>query len=255
MNANHQSIAANAKSEGQSTPSNYYQVITIKSSKNHFGRRNRKPKEREVRSQGRKSKGDRSGDGYLAAFLLLELRDKNAENTIGHRGFDVILVDTSWEGEAAREFPTAALRDPVFGFLLGLSGLFLRGGDLSGSFSTFLLDGCLVRSLMAVLAFGDGSLGRRILDEASWWSAGGVAALGAAPDGQGVGISEFDLDVLLFNAREFAVEFVGILDFLDIELRGKGLQLREAGAVALAAVLIEFVQHTEEGLEGDRGVG
>jgi len=108
---------------------------------------------------------------------------------------------------------------------------------------------------VVVLALSDGTLGRSILDEASWWSAGGVAPLGAAFDGQSVGISELNLDVFLLNAREFAVEFVGILDFLDIELGCEGLQLTETGAFALAAVLIELVQHTEERLEGDRRVG
>jgi len=179
----------------------------------------------------------------------------DAEDSVVHRGLDIILVDTSREAEAAREFSDAALTDPVFGFVLGLSGLLLLGGNLGGCLSTFLLDGCLVRSLVAILALSDGTLGRSILDKASWWSAGGVAMLGAAFDGQGMGIRELNLDVLLLNTREFAVEFVCILDFLDIELGSEGLHLSKVGAFTLAAVLVELVQHTEEWLEGDRRVG
>lgn len=199
--------------------------------------------------------GRLGGDGYLAGLMLRDLRDVDAENSIAHRGLDVILVDTGWESKAPREFANAALRNPVFSFVLWLSGLLLLGGYLGGFLSTFFLDGCLVGSLVAVLAFGDGTLGRSAFDEASWRSAGSVAALGAALDGQGVGISELKCNVLLLNAREFAVEFVGVLDFLDIELGGEGLQMSEAGALALAAVLIKLIQHTEKGLEGDRWVG
>jgi hypothetical protein len=200
------------------------------------------------------------GDGDLARLGLLLLGNDNGEQAVLHGSSDMVLVDTRWECEASAEVADAAFRDPELGFgllvvLLGLGGLVL--GDLGGStLSTLIFDGSLVCLVVAVATF-DGTLRGTAFDEASWWSAGRVVALGAALDGQGMGVRELDLNVLLLDSREFAVEFVGILEFLHVELGSEGLHggVNRAGIVTLAAVLVEVVEHTEEWLEGIRRVG
>jgi hypothetical protein len=164
----------------------------------------------------------RLGDGDLARLTLLVLRNDNGEQAVLHGCRDGVLVDTGRERKTSAEFPYAALRHPELGLgLLGLSGL-LPLGNFGGTLnSTLILDSSLV-ALVTVCTL-DGTLGRSALDEAGWWSTRGVAALGVAFDGQGVGVGEFDLHILLLNSGEFAVEFVGILEFLDVELGGEGL--------------------------------
>jgi len=181
------------------------------------------------------------------------LWNDNGEQAVLHSSSDAVLIDTRWEGEASRKFSDAALRDPELGFgLLGLSGFFLVG-EFGGSTlsSTLVLDGSFV-GLVAIRIL-DGTLGRSILDETSWGCSGGVAALGAAFDGQGVGIGKLDLDILLLDSWEFAVQFVSVLAFLDVELGSECLQGGANVSVTLTAVFIEVVEHAEEWLEG--GVG
>jgi len=61
-------------------------------------------------------------------------------------------------------------------------------------------------------------------------------------------VDKLDLDVLLVDAWELAVEFVGGFDFLDVELGLEGLQ---SGAVATTSVVaVEFIEEAEEGCEG-----
>jgi len=184
------------------------------------------------------------------------LWNDNGEQAVLHSSSDAVLIDTRWEGEASRKFSDAALRDPELGFgLLGLSGFFFVG-EFGGSAlsSTFVLDASFV-SLVAIRIL-DGTLGRSVLDEAGRGCSGGVATFGAAFDGQGVGIGKFDLDILLLDSREFAMQFVSVLAFLDVELGGECLQGGADVAVTLAAVLIEVVEHAKEWLEGGvRGVG
>lgn len=66
-------------------------------------------------------------------------------------------------------------------------------------------------------------------------------------------VGEFDANVFLVDAREFAVEFVRVFDFLDVEA---GLEGADAGttsaAVAagrLGAVDVVVVEEAEEGTE------
>jgi len=245
------------ENEGQLTPSIHHQIITAI---HHPPRQCTDPR-RTLQSEPKSvvkvdiEEGWRLRDSDFARFALLVLGNNNGEHAVLHGGSDVVLIDTSWERKAATKLSNTALRDPKLGLgLVGLGGLLLLG-DLGGSAlsSTLILDGSLV-SLVVVCTF-DSTFGRSVLDEAGGGSAGGVGALGAAFDGQGVGISEFDLDILLLDSREFAVELVGVLDFLDVELGGKGLQGGAGVAVALTAVLIEVVEHAEEWLEGVGRVG
>lgn len=197
-------------------------------------------------------KGDwRLGDGDLSRLALLVLRDGDGEQAILHGSGDAVLVDTGWEGKGPTELADAALGDPELGLgFLGLGRLLVLG-DLGGTLSTLILDGSLM-SLVVVRTL-DRTLSWGTLDEASRGSAGGVAALGVALDGQGMSISKLDLDILLLDSGEFAVEFVGVFEFLDIKLGGEGLQGGAGVTVTLAGVLIEVVQHTEERLEGSVG--
>jgi len=203
------------------------------------------------------------GDGDLARLGLLLLGNDNGEQAVLHGSGDMVLVDTSWECEASAEMADAAFRDPELGFgllvvlvLVWLGGL-VSLGDFSGStLSTLIFNGSLV-CLVVTVAILDGTLRGTAFDEASWWSTGRVVALGAALDGQGMGIRELDLNVLLLDSGEFAVEFVGILEFLHVELGSEGLHggVNRVGIVTLAAVLVKVVEHTEEWLEGVRWVG
>lgn len=180
------------------------------------------------------------------------LGNDNSEQAVLHGSGDVILVNSAWKCERSGEFSDAAFRDPELGLrVLWLSGLPLLG-DLSGTLSTIILNGSLV-GLVAVCTL-DGTLSRSTLDEASWWCARGVATLSVALDGQGMSISELDLDILLLDSGKFAVKFVGILDLLDVKLWSEGLQ-GSASALLNALVAIEVVEHTKEWLEGEGWVG
>jgi hypothetical protein len=194
------------------------------------------------------------GDSDLARLALLVLWNDNGEQTVLHVCSDVVLVDTGWEGEGAREFSNTTFRDPELGLrFLGLSGLVLLGNLGGSAFCTLVFDGGLV-SLVSVSSL-DGTLSRSTFNEASGRRTGCVASLGTALDGQCVGVGELDFDILLLDTRKFAVECVGVLVFLDIELWGESLQ--RGGSVTLTAVLVlfEVVQKAEEWLEGVDRVG
>lgn len=139
------------------------------------------------------------------------------------------MVDADREAEGSREFADAALRDPELG--LGLLVLLLRlgFGDSLLLVLSAVVDSvftgvfnCWLVSLVLVFAFtvlGYGTAGFGTLD--GWRSTGGVGALGAAADVEGLVIDEFDFNILLFDAWKFTVEFVGFAEFLDIEARGE----------------------------------
>lgn len=207
-------------------------------------------------------------NGDLATFVFLRLRNHDAEDTILHGSLDVFLVNANREAEASRELAHAALRDPEFGlrlvFLDVLSLIAVGGGDFGRGLlllaGMFILDGGLVSCVLARLAALDGSSGGLTFDEAGGWGALGVGALGVAFDCQSLGVGEFNLDVLLLDAGEFAVEFVGVSDLLDVELGAKDLEvtMRLASAVVVVAapgVLVEVVEQTEERSERGGGIG
>lgn len=123
--------------------------------------------------------------------------------------------------------------------------------------SALILNG----NIVTVALLGDGSGSSFTFDEASGWSARAVVTLGAALDGESVGVSEFDMDVLLVDAGEFAVKLVAVLYLLDIKA---GSECLEEGSVAMAArtlgltidllsVLVKLIEEAEEGVE--RGGG
>ena len=56
-----------------------------------------------------------------------------------------------------------------------------------------------------------------------------IVALGMALDNQCVGIDEFDFNVVLTNARQFAGEFVAGAGLFDVEFGGEGAGLAVLG--------------------------
>jgi len=201
-----------------------------------------------------------SVDGDLAARLLLSLRNDDRKNAILHGSMNSILVDTNREGERSREFANAALRNPelslgllrLLGFLLGYFG----GGLLGSGFLIFDI-GLVILVLTVLTSLGDGTRGGWTFDEASGRGTGLIRALGATLDGDGVVIAELDLDVLLLDTGEFAVQLIVVLDLLDVELGVEGLHLAAvttATSVALR-VLVEVLEKLEEWVEGGVGGG
>lgn len=142
----------------------------------------------------------------------------------------------------------------MFRVLLGDFG----GGALLGSDSiTFVrdsLDGSLV-GIVTVLSSGKSASGSWTFDESSWWSARLVRALTVALDGQGVVVGKLDLNILLIDAWEFAVEFVVGADLLDVKLGVEGLYLAAVVASTNVAlrIVVKVIKKTEEWVEG--GVG
>lgn len=193
------------------------------------------------------------GDGDLAALKFLGFGDHNAEDSILHRSVDLVLVDANRETEGATELADAALRNPVFGSRL--LGSVLGGGDFSASLiftfggAIFVFDGRLMGLFsIGLAAFGDSTCSCGTFDKAGVGSARGIGAFRAAADCQGLSVGELDLDIFLLDTREFAVEFIGIFNLLDIEL---GVECLQGAApvvmgIAVAAVLIEVVEKAEE---------
>lgn len=122
------------------------------------------------------------------------------------------------------EFADRALAHPVavLVVLLGLDDRLLAGfGDIVGLVLAFLA--CLVLgSVVGVVEF----------------------ALRAALDHQGLVVGEFNVDVLLRDAGQFAVKVVGVVALTEVEARGKRAERGELTAVG--AVEVAVVQETEE---------
>jgi len=142
-------------------------------------------------------------DVDLSWLRSLSLGDQDAQNTVLKAGLDGILIDSGWEGEGTVELSNGALADPVLrlvGVFLLLRNTLLLGllGDLVARLGWVVLNGGLVAELLlfGVLA---------ILDEALWALALFAHMLVAARDGEGVVVGPFDVDVLLFNTRKFAL--------------------------------------------------
>lgn len=152
--------------------------------------------------------------------MVGRFRNHDAQDSVLQAGFDGILVDAGGEAEGAMEFPNGTLGDPVLGFVLALS-FFRRLGDLAR-----LLRGA---ALFSSLFFDSGFVALRSIchvtgDTAAGFVSpvGGVFPLGAAFDDQGVGVGEFNVDVLLIETGQFALELVGVFVLADIEFRLEG---------------------------------
>lgn len=109
-------------------------------------------------------------------------------------------------------------------------------------------------ALVLLASLSDGAAHRSVLDEASWGSAGGVGALRSAANDHGLRVGELDVNVLLVDARELAVELVGVVGLADIELGLPAGDVGSATALALTRVVVKVVKEAEEGSEGSVGV-
>lgn len=205
-----------------------------------------------------KPRSSRLGDVDLARLVLFGLGNLDRENAVLHRSLDVVGVDADREGERTREFADAALTDPNllvrFGVLLLLLGDLGFGGSLglvTALVISFIFDGGLMRLVLLDRA---GRLGA--FDEASWRCSGSVSAFGAATDDQGLGVGEFDFDILLLDAWKFAVKFVSLRKLLDIKLGREALHDVAAAAMMTTlvsggvSISVKVVEETEERVEG-----
>jgi hypothetical protein len=199
-----------------------------------------------------------------AASLLLDLdpplgwglglRDDDGKDTILQRSLDGILIDALREREGARKRADGSLRNPVAG-LVSVSLLVLGNLLRCGSFGwcgrgnggrVFVFDSGLVGLVRAGCAFGLslGGIGQLLLllsglgfKEGGWAATLFSDSLGATADREGGSVGELDVDVLLGDAWEFAVQLVRILVLLHVEARLETADsLREGWAASEAAV-------------------
>jgi len=118
------------------------------------------------------------------------------------------------------EFADRALARPVAVFVVPLDG------------DRLLIAG-LVLTFLASLVLGS-VIGVGIME----------FALRAALDHQGLVVGEFNVDILLGDARQFAVEIVGVITLAEVELRRERAERAELTAVG--AVEVSVVQETEQ---------
>ena len=125
----------------------------------------------------------------------------DAQDTVLQVGFDPILVNAGREGEGTVELPNGALGNPVFGLVLMVFlGLLFFGG-----FGDFLILCAIGRGFLVVIFDSGfmrlGSIGHVSSDAALRLvsTVGGVFALNAAFDDQGVGVCELDVDIFLID--------------------------------------------------------
>jgi len=206
--------------------------------------------------------------------MLPSLGNSDTQDTVLQAGLNTILVDAAGEAESAGELANGTFRDPILLLrlllllllLLLLSSVLGNSASFLGLLGFLILDRDLVRLaafLLLLAAFGDGTarLGP-ILNEAGGRSARLVGALDLAMDHDGLWLGELNVDILALDARELAVQLVGVLRLADVEL-GVEMPRCEAalavggsrvGVAALAPVVVKVVEQTEERGEGG-GVG
>lgn len=180
-------------------------------------------------------------NGDLLRLSGLRLRNDDAENAILEAGLDIVVVDWGWEGEGAMVLANRAFSDPVatgiLRFLLHL--LFTSGSygrlSLLGAL-TLVFDGRLVRLLLA-------------LNEALRWRTTLRPMFGAAGDREGIRALPLDVDILLLDAGELAVKFIGLLGLFDIEAWLEAGYAFEGVAAELASSTVVLVQDSEHGRE------
>lgn len=201
-------------------------------------------------------------DGDATRLVLLGLGHGDIENAVLEAGGDTFLLDAGGEAEAPRELANASLSEPVLGLVERLLGwrllvwslgsdLLLVGRCVLGL--VLIFDGGLVRvATLSLFAFGDGSAHSGILEMTGGRGSGSIGALDLTTDVHGLRLGEFDVDIVLGDAWQLAMELVGVGGLADVKL---GLPCWESAAssLTLTRVAVEFVKETEERSEG--GVG
>lgn len=158
-------------------------------------------------------------NGNLLRSRSSSLGHQNRQNTILQAGLNIILVNPVREREGARELANSTLTSPV-----AVTSL---GGRLRRLLRS--LDGLLLVAVAGLLL----------------WRWGVVLALGATFHDQSLGVGEFNVDVLLGDTGEFAVQVEGCLALADVEARREAAQ----AGLAVVAVVVVVVQKAEEGGE------
>ena len=109
-------------------------------------------------------------------------------------------------------------------------------------------------------------VGGSVFEKAGGRRAGSESTLCAAADVEGLGVCELDIDVVLVDTGELAVEFVGVAQLLDVKLGVEALHDAAAGMVMVIVVAtfagggafvvgVEVVEEAEERVEGGGVVG
>ena len=143
------------------------------------------------------------------------------------------------------KFSNRALRDPIARAMVVL-GLVVRGFA-----NVLVLRGIAVGCFLVLVFDSSFAAWRRFSHIASdtatgfLRAVGGILALNAAFDDQGVGISELDVHIFLVEAGKFALELVGLFVLADVEF---GLEGADGGVEAACALSVVVVEETEEGV-------
>lgn len=191
-------------------------------------------------------------DGDSDFSRLLALGNHNIEYTILQISTDEVRLNSLRERETPSELPNLAFSNPEFWFWRAcLSGLLLllfftsdsrgRGWscDRRISIIVIILDCSGVALLRRSINFS--FLAFRAGGGLFWLSGLGVqCSLTLALDEEGLGVGEFDREVVLSEAWEFAVELVRVGCFCDIESRSEGLRSALRTAASLVVGLIEL---------------
>jgi hypothetical protein len=145
----------------------------------------------------------RRRDLDLAARGLLGLRDPGAENTVLHIGLDAILIDWLSEIEGARKLASAAFGDQELDLILILLVLLILIPSIelsTGLAGCAPILGCALLLLFATLS--DGASGTLTPTNVAWEC---VGSFDTAPNGEGLGVGELDLNILLIDTRKLTV--------------------------------------------------
>jgi len=149
------------------------------------------------------------------------LGNHDTQNPILEVGLDSILVHAGGEAESTMELPHRAFGDPILGPILLLTFAVVRSlAGLSsfprstGTFGPFIFNASFVASMIRHFA--------RDATACRLGVVGGIFTFDATLDDEGVRVGELDVDVLLFEAGELALEFVGVLMLADIEFGMEG---------------------------------
>lgn len=172
------------------------------------------------------------------------LRHHDAQDAILETSFDAILIHTRRERKRAVEFAHTAFTNPIprlLGIVL-LADIFLSRSCGHARLSTLILDARLVCGINFLLFLC-------ALDEALRPLALFAAVLVAPGDGQRVVVGPLDVDVLLLDAGEFAVEFVDFLGLFNVEFGREGAHVFELAVQVAEGLAVVFVEETEDGRE------
>lgn len=132
-------------------------------------------------------------DWNLGNGDFLSFWDDDAEETVLYWSLNTVLIDVHMEFESPTELSYRTLGKQVF--LLGLQQL--RG-------STFIFDSCFVEAgYLAILS--NSACSYSFFDKFNRWNMRGISTLRAAPNGHGLRVGEFDLNIVL-NTWHFAME-------------------------------------------------